>query len=140
MFWRIRRVAPHYRALLITGETGTGKDLVARAIHRLSPVASGRYVVLNCSAVVETLFESELFGHVKGAFTGATHDKMGLFEYAHGGTLFLDEIGDMPLATQAKLLRALQHQEIQRVGSLTAKKIDVRVIAATHRDLPAAIA
>ncbi len=140
MFWRIRRVAPHYRSLLITGETGTGKDLVARALHRLSPVAAGRYVVLNCSAVVETLFESELFGHVKGSFTGATNDKPGLFEYAHGGTLFLDEIGDMPLATQAKLLRVLQSQEVQRVGSLTARKVDVRVIAATNHDLRAAVA
>jgi DNA-binding NtrC family response regulator len=140
MFWRIRRVAPHYRALLITGETGTGKDLIARALHRLSPVASGRYVVLNCSAVVETLFESELFGHVKGAFTGATHDKPGLFEHAHGGTLFLDEIGDMPLATQAKLLRALQNQEVQRVGALNARKVDVRVVAATNHDLRAAVA
>jgi DNA-binding NtrC family response regulator len=140
MFWRIRRVAPHYRSLLITGETGTGKDLVARAIHRLSPVTSGRYVVLNCSAVVETLFESELFGHVKGSFTGATNDKPGLFEYAHGGTLFLDEIGDMPLATQAKLLRVLQSQEVQRVGSLSARKVDVRVVAATNHDLRAAVA
>ena len=140
MFWRIRRVAPHYRALLVTGETGTGKDLVARALHRLSPVASGRYVVLNCSAVVETLFESELFGHVKGAFTGATHDKPGLFEHAHGGTLFLDEIGDMPLATQAKLLRVLQNQEVQRVGALNARKVDVRVVAATNHDLRAAVA
>jgi len=139
-FSRIRRVAPHYRAVLITGETGTGKDLIARALHRLSPAASGRYVVLNCSAVVETLFESELFGHVKGSFTGATHDKAGLFEHAHGGTLFLDEIGDMPLATQAKLLRVLQNQEVQRVGSLTARKVDVRVIAATNRDLRVAIA
>jgi DNA-binding NtrC family response regulator len=94
MFSRIRRVAPHYRAVLVTGETGTGKDLVARALHRLSPAGQGRYVVLNCSAVVETLFESELFGHVRGSFTGATHDKAGLFEHAHGGTLFLDEIGD----------------------------------------------
>jgi DNA-binding NtrC family response regulator len=135
MFWRIRRVAPHYRALLITGETGTGKDLVAQAIHRLSPVASGRYVVLNCSAIVETLFESELFGHAKGAFTGATDDKPGLFEHAHGGTLFLDEIGDMPLGTQAKLLRVLQNQEVQRVGALSARKVDVRVVAATNRDL-----
>jgi DNA-binding NtrC family response regulator len=139
LFSKIRRVAPHYRTVLITGATGTGKDLVARAIHKLSPASSGHYVVLNCSAVVETLFESELFGHVKGAFTGATHDKTGLFEHAHGGTLFLDEIGDMPLATQAKLLRALQNQEIQRVGSLTPRKVDVRVIAATHQDLQAAI-
>lgn len=140
MFWRIRRVAPHYRALLVTGETGTGKDLIARALHRLSPVSSGRYVVLNCSAVVETLFESELFGHVKGAFTGATHDKPGLFEHAHGGTLFLDEIGDMPLATQAKLLRVLQNQEVQRVGALNARKVDVRIVAATNHDLRAAVA
>ena len=140
MFWRIRRVAPHYRSLLITGETGTGKDLVARALHRLSPVASGRFVVLNCSAVVETLFESELFGHVKGSFTGAANDKPGLFEYAHGGTLFLDEIGDMPLATQAKLLRVLQSQEVQRVGSLTPRKVDVRVVAATNHDLRTAVA
>ncbi len=139
-FSRIRRVAPHYRALLITGETGTGKDLVARALHRLSPAASGHYVVLNCSAVVETLFESELFGHVKGAFTGATQDKAGMFEHAHGGTLFLDEIGDMPLSTQAKLLRVLQNQEVQRVGSLSARQVDVRVIAATNHDLRAAIA
>jgi DNA-binding NtrC family response regulator len=140
MFSRIRRVAPHYRAMLITGPTGAGKDLIAQALHRLSPAASGRYVVLNCSAVVETLFESELFGHVKGSFTGATTDKAGLFEHAHGGTLFLDEIGDMPLATQAKLLRVLQNQEVQRVGSLTARKVDVRVIAATNHDLRVAIA
>src|SRR5262245_13457309 len=140
LFSKIRRIAPHYRTVLVTGETGTGKDLVARALHRLSPATAGRYVVLNCSAVVETLFESELFGHVKGAFTGATQDKMGLFEHAHGGTLFLDEIGDMPLATQAKLLRALQHQEIQRVGSLAPRKVDVRVIAATNRDLRESIA
>src|SRR5579863_5636595 len=135
MFSKIRRVAPHYRAILITGETGSGKDLVARALHKLSPAAAGRYVVLNCSAVVETLFESELFGHVKGSFTGATADKAGLFEHAHGGTLFLDEIGDMPLATQAKLLRVLQNQEVLRVGSLTARKVEVRVVAATNRDL-----
>jgi len=114
--------------------------MVARAVHRLSPVASGNYVVLNCSAIVETLFESELFGHAKGSFTGATHDKPGLFEHAHGGTLFLDEIGDMPLATQAKLLRVLQNQEVQRVGSLHARKVDVRVVAATNHDLRAAVA
>jgi DNA-binding NtrC family response regulator len=140
MFSLIRRVAPHYRTLLITGETGTGKDLVAHAIHRLSAVASGRYVVLNCSAVVETLFESELFGHVKGSFTGATQDKPGLFEHAHGGTLFLDEIGDMPLSTQAKLLRVLQNQEVQRVGALNARRVDVHVLAATNHNLRAAIA
>src|SRR6185437_9769742 len=140
MFSRIRRVAPHYRAVLITGETGTGKDLVARTLHTLSPASNGRYVVLNCSAVVETLFESELFGHVKGSFTGATHDKPGLFEHAHGGTLFLDEIGDMPFATQAKLLRVLQDQEVQRVGALSAHKVNVHVIAATNHNLRAAVA
>jgi len=139
LFSRMRRISPHYRSALITGETGTGKDLVARALHGLSP-AKGRFVVLNCSAVVETLFESELFGHVRGAFTGADRDKPGLFEHASGGTLFLDEIGDMPLATQAKLLRVLQNQEILRVGSLSPQKIDVRILAATNRDLRSAIA
>ncbi len=139
MFARIRRIAPHYRSALIQGATGTGKDLVARALHVRSGVR-GQYVVLNCSAVVETLFESELFGHVKGAFTGADRDKPGLFEAASEGTLFLDEIGDMPLATQAKLLRALQNQEVQRVGSLQARKVNVRVIAATHRNLKQAVA
>ena len=140
MLPQIRRVAPHYRTVLITGDTGTGKDLVARAFHRLSPVSAGRFVVLNCSAVVETLFESELFGHAKGAFTGAANDKVGLFEHAHGGTLFLDEIGDMPLATQAKLLRVLQDREVQRVGSLSTRKVDVRVIAATNHNLRTAVA
>ncbi len=140
LFSRIRRIAPHYRTVLITGETGTGKDLAASALHRLGGAASGRFVVLNCSAVVETLFESELFGHVRGSFTGATQDKTGLIEHANGGTLFLDEIGDMPLATQAKLLRVLQNQEVQRVGSLTSRKVDVRVIAATNHDLRADIA
>ena len=124
---------------LVTGATGTGKDLVARTLHQLSPASKGNFVVLNCSAVVETLFESELFGHVKGAFTGATADKIGLFEFANNGVLFLDEIGDMPMGTQAKLLRALQNQEIQRVGSLSPRKVNVRVIAATHRDLRTAI-
>ncbi len=138
MFSRIQRVAPHYRTALITGQTGTGKELVAQALHRLSLV-KGKFVVLNCSAVVETLFESELFGHVRGAFTGADRDKTGLFEHASGGTLFLDEIGDMPLSTQAKLLRVLQNQEVQRVGSLTPQKVDVRVVAATNKDLRAAI-
>src|SRR6202162_1024570 len=140
LFARIRRVAPHYRSALITGPTGTGKDLVARALHNLSPASAGRLVICNCSAVVETLFESELFGYVKGAFTGANADKMGLFEFAHGGTLFLDEIGDMPLITQAKLLRVLQNQEVTRVGSVTARKVDVRVVAATNRDVQEMIA
>jgi DNA-binding NtrC family response regulator len=139
LFSHIRRVAPHYRSLLVTGPTGAGKDLVARAIHRRSPASKGHYAVLNCSAVVETLFESELFGHVRGSFTGATTDKTGMFEHAHGGTLFLDEIGDMPLTTQAKLLRVLQNQEVQRVGSLTTRKVDVRIIAATNHDLRTAI-
>ncbi|MGA2716533.1 MAG: sigma-54 dependent transcriptional regulator [Bryobacteraceae bacterium] len=139
-FARIRRVAPHFRTILVTGQTGTGKELSARALHQLSPVSKGRFVVLNCSAVVETLFESELFGHVRGSFTGAAQDKMGLFEFADKGTIFLDEIGDMPLGTQAKLLRTLQNQEVLRVGSLTPRKVDARVIAATHRDLREAVA
>jgi DNA-binding NtrC family response regulator len=139
VFDRIRRVAPHFRSLLITGGTGTGKELVARALHSRSPVGSRTFAVCNCSAVVETIFESELFGYVKGAFTGAVQDKIGLFEYANGGTLFLDEIGDMPLSTQAKLLRALQSGEIQRVGSPVPRKVDVRVVAATHRDLRAMV-
>ncbi len=139
LFSRIERVAPHYRTVLVTGATGTGKDLVAQALHKLSPVSGGNFVVLNCSAVVETLFESELFGHVRGSFTGAAGDKMGLFEHAHKGTLFLDEIGDMPQSTQAKLLRAIQNQEVQRLGSLVPRKVDVRIVAATNRDLRKAV-
>jgi transcriptional regulator with PAS, ATPase and Fis domain len=139
VFSRIRRVAPHFRTVLVTGETGTGKELVARALHQLSPARSGPFAVCNASAVVETLFESELFGHKRGAFTGAVHDKIGLFEYATGGSLFLDEIGDMPLTTQTKLLRVLQTQEVQRVGALESRKVDVRVIAATNRPLRAMI-
>ncbi len=135
VFVWIRRAAPHFRTALICGATGTGKELVALALHRLSPVSANRFVICNASAIVETLFESELFGHVRGAFTGATQDKIGLFEHANGGTVFLDEIGDMPLTTQAKLLRVLQHQEVQRVGALQPRKVDVRVIAATNRDI-----
>jgi transcriptional regulator with GAF, ATPase, and Fis domain len=134
MFSRIRRVAPHYRTALILGATGPGKELVARALHEDSPVSRQRFAAWNCSAVVETLFESELFGYVKGAFTGASQDKLGLFEYANGGTVFLDEIGEMPLNALAKLLRVLQSHEIQRVGSPAVRKVDVRVLAATHRD------
>jgi len=139
-FARVRRVAPHFRVALISGATGTGKELIAQALHALSPVASRRFVVCNCPAVVETLFESELFGHVKGAFTGAAQDRVGLFEYAQGGTVFLDEISEMPLSTQSKLLRVVQNQELQRVGSSEVRKVDVRVIAATNRDMPAMIA
>jgi DNA-binding NtrC family response regulator len=140
VFARIHRVAPHYRTALITGPTGTGKELVARALHQRSPAAMGRFAVCNCAAIPETLLESELFGHTRGAFTGATQDRAGLFEYSHGGTLFLDEIGEMPLSAQVKLLRAIQQQEIQRVGSPVTKQVNVRIIAATNRDLRRAVA
>jgi DNA-binding NtrC family response regulator len=133
--YQFEGVAPHFRNILISGPTGSGKELVANALHRLSPARQDKFAVCNCSALVDTLFESELFGYVKGAFTGATQDKIGLFEYANGGTLFLDEIGELPLTSQAKLLRVLQNQEIQRVGSPAIRKIDVRVVAATHRNL-----
>jgi DNA-binding NtrC family response regulator len=140
LFARIRRIAPHFRTALITGATGTGKELVARALHKMSPASTGRFVDFNCSAVVETLFESELFGYVKGAFTGAQSDRMGLYEHANNGVLFLDELGDTPPSMQSKLLRALQNQEIRRVGSPMVHKVNVRVIAATNRDLPKMIA
>ena len=139
LFARIRRVAPHYRTVLVSGSTGTGKELVARALHSQNPRATGPFVVCNCSALVNTLFESELFGYVKGAFTGAYQDKVGLFEYAHKGTLFLDEIGEMPLATQSKLLRVLQDHQVQRVGSPTARNVEVSVVAATNRNLRAMV-
>lgn len=135
VFARILRVAPHFRTVLITGATGTGKELVAQALHRSSPVTKNKFAVCNCSALVENLLESELFGHVRGAFTGATQDKPGLFEHADGGTIFLDEIGELTPSAQAKLLRVLQNRQVQRVGSVTPRNIDVRVIAATHRDL-----
>ena len=135
LFDRIRRFAPHVRTALITGETGTGKELVARAIHKAGPRASKKFVTINCSAVVESLFESELFGHMRGAFTGAVDNKPGLFEAADGGTLFLDEIGELPVAAQAKLLRVIETGEVQRVGGLDSRSVDVRVVAATNRDL-----
>jgi DNA-binding NtrC family response regulator len=136
LFSQIHRIAPHFRSVLVTGPTGVGKELVAKALHRLSPGQKGNFVALNCSSISEALAESELFGHVKGAFTGAHQDKVGVFEYADGGTAMLDEIGEMPLPLQAKLLRVLQNQEVQRVGSPVVRKVNVRVVAATNRDLP----
>ena len=135
VFARMRRVAPHFKTLLITGPTGTGKELVARAVHRLSPAQKDRFVAFNCSGLVETLVESELFGYTKGAFTGAIQDRAGLFESADKGTFFLDEVGELSLAAQAKLLRVLQDHCVRRVGATFSKAIDVRVIAATNRDL-----
>ena len=135
VFAKLRRVASHFRTALITGPTGTGKELVARALHSLSPVASGPFAVCDCSAIVETLVESELFGYVRGAFTGATNDKIGVFEYGNGGTVFLDEVGEFSLTAQSKLLRVLQSQEIRRIGSPVPRAIDIHVIAATNRNL-----
>jgi len=135
----IARVAPAPTTVLIRGESGTGKELVARAIHRASGRATGPFVPINCTAIAPGLLDSELFGHVKGAFTSATQDKKGLFEEAHGGTLFLDEIGDVSMELQAKLLRTLDSGEIRRVGESLSKMVDVRLIAATNRDLEKAI-
>jgi DNA-binding NtrC family response regulator len=135
LFDAVRRFAPYARTVLVTGETGTGKELVAKALHRLGPRRDRRLITVNCSAVVETLFESELFGHVRGAFTGATETKVGLFEHADAGTIFLDEIGELPLPLQAKMLRAVEYGEVQRVGSLETRKADVFAVAATNRDL-----
>jgi DNA-binding NtrC family response regulator len=135
VFAKLRRIGPHFRTVLVTGPTGTGKELVARALHRLSPGASGPFAVCNCSAIVETLVESELFGHVRGAFTGATQDKIGVFEYGNRGTVFLDEIAELSLTAQSKLLRVLQSHEIQRIGSPIQRAVDVRIIAATNRNL-----
>jgi DNA-binding NtrC family response regulator len=137
MFSKIRRIAPHFQTALITGETGTGKELVAKALHRLSPRSTGPFVVCNCAAIPESLFESELFGHVRGSFTSALQDKVGFAEAASGGTLFLDEIGEIPIGAQAKLLRLLQNREVQRVGAPRSRQIDVRFVAATNRNLRA---
>lgn len=137
IFDMVRRIAPHARTVLISGETGTGKELVARALHKVGPRRQQRLVTVNCSAVVDTLFESELFGHMRGAFTGAAQNKEGLFERADRGTLFLDEIGELPLVVQAKLLRAVELGEVQRIGSVEPKRCDVVVITATNRDLGA---
>ena len=135
VFTKIRRIAPHFQSVLLTGPTGTGKELVARALHRLNPASGGPFAICNCSALVESLVETELFGCTRGAFTGATQGRQGVFEYANGGTVFLDEVGELSLPAQAKLLRVLQNREVQRVGSPILHKINVRVIAATHRNL-----
>ena len=132
---RLRRIAPTDAGVLITGQTGTGKDVVANAIHQNSPRKKKPFVAINTGAVAEHLVESELFGHVKGAFTDAISDRQGKFEYANGGTLFLDELGDMPMATQIKLLRVLEEREITRVGDNKPIKVNVRVLAATNKDL-----
>jgi len=134
-----RKVAQHYINVLLVGPTGAGKELVARAIHQISPVAQQRLAVCNCSALVDTLLESQLFGYVRGAFTGATDTRPGLFEYVNGGTVFLDDVGETSLTMQAKLLRVIQNREIQRVGSPEIKQVNVRLIAASNRDLRAEV-
>jgi DNA-binding NtrC family response regulator len=136
MFAFVERLARYPTTALITGESGTGKELVARAVHNLSPLRDRPFIVCNCTTLAPTLLESELFGYVRGAFTGADRDRKGLFEAAHGGTIFLDEIGELPLGVQVKLLRVLENREIKRIGSPEPLRVDIRVIAATNRDLP----
>jgi two-component system, NtrC family, response regulator AtoC len=140
VFEMVRKISRHYVNVLLVGPTGSGKELVAQAIHQMSPVAHQRFAVCNCSAIVDTLLESQLFGHVRGAFTGASETRSGLFEYANGGTVFLDEVGETSLAMQAKLLRVIQNREIQRVGSPEVRRVVVRLIAATNRDLRGEVA
>jgi two-component system response regulator HydG len=136
---RVKRIAPTDATVLIQGETGTGKELFAQAIHQNSPRKNKHFVALNCGALTESILESELFGHIKGAFTDASSDRVGKFEYATGGTVFLDEVGDMPMATQIKLLRVLENGEVTRVGSNESVKVNVRLLSATNRNLEEAV-
>jgi DNA-binding NtrC family response regulator len=140
LFMQLSQAAAADAPVLLQGETGTGKELLAQELHALSPRASGPFVVVDCGALPESLIESELFGHVKGAFTGATHDKAGAFEDAGGGTIFLDEVGELPLAVQPRLLRVLESRTVRRLGQNQHRAVDVRFVAATHRDLPEMVA
>jgi len=136
---RLPRLAQGEVPVMVLGESGTGKELVARQVHRLSPRADGIFLPINCAALSESLLLSDLFGHARGAFTGADRDQAGIFESARGGTVFLDEIGDLPLAAQGKLLRVLQEKEVRRLGESMPRRVDVRVVTATHRDLAAMV-
>jgi len=140
IFGLIEQIAPSNVSVLITGESGTGKELVARTLHELSPRKSRPFVAVNCAAIPETLIESEIFGHEKGAFTRPAERRAGCFELAQGGTLLLDEIGEMPSGTQAKLLRVLEERTLRRLGARTEQEVDVRVLAATNRDPAQAVA